>query len=160
MFNFIFLLLPFLLSGCGFLSVLDLGVVEKEPFEIRAGWDHRIHQAEAGTKPGETDKNGVYKPETKETEALFAFPNVHSGILVEGYPEQGVTPVVNLELMSMKAPYVGWWEIQVGAGANVAHVYLGKRLLSIMEITVGPCFLRDIDEHRWGWGGIATIIRF
>lgn len=152
-------MIPFLV-GCQFLSVLDFGGVESEPFEVRAGWDHRIHQAKPGTKPGEVDKDGVYKPEVKEAEALLAFPNVHSGILLEVRPESRITPVVQLELLSAKAPYVGWWEIQVGAGANVAQVYLGKRLLSVLEITVGPCFLRDIDEHAWGWGGIATIIRF
>ncbi len=147
------------LSACSFLKALDFGGADTN-FEVRAGWDHRIHQAAAGTAPGATDDKGVYKPETKEADALLAFPNVHSGVLVEGQPKQHVTPVINLELVSMKAPYVGWWEIQVGVGANVADAYLGKRLLSILEITVGPCFLRDVDEHKWGWGGIATIIRF
>lgn len=153
------LLLPFFV-GCKLISTLDFGGVEKEPFEIRAGWDHGIHEAKEGTKPGATDDNGVYKSETPAAEALLAFPNVHAGLLVEGQPKMRLTPVVQLEAFSVKAPYVGWWELQVGAGANVAEVYFGKRLLSVWEITVGPCFLRDIDRHQWGWGGVGTMIKF
>jgi hypothetical protein len=151
--------LPFVV-GCKFLSALDFGGVEKEPFEIRAGWDHGIHQAAAGTPAGQTDPKGVYQTETPKADALLAFPNVHAGILGEIQPKERLTPVINLEVLSMKAPYVGWWEIQVGAGADVVDVYLGKRLLSVWEITVGPCYLRDIPEHRWGFGGVGTMIKF
>ncbi len=156
----LFVLLSPFLVGCKALSYLDFGGVDKEPFEIRMGWEHGIHQAAEGTPPGKTDDNGVYKPETKEAEALLAFPNVHAGILGEIRPKSHLTPVINLEVLSFKAPYVGWWEIQVGAGANVVDFYLGKRLLSVWEITVGPCFLRDVDEHAWGWGGVGTMIKF
>lgn len=149
-----------LLGGCTFMSALDFGGVEKEPFEFRLGTDHGIHQAAEGTKPGGVDANGVYQPETKQADALLSFPNVHAGFCVEVRPKFHLTPIVNLEVCSAKAPYVGWWEVQVGAGTNLAEVYLGKRLLSVWEVTVGPCFLRDIDEHRWGWGGIGTMIKF
>jgi hypothetical protein len=156
---FVLALAPFL-SGCKALSYLDFGGVEKEPFELRMGWQHGIHEAKDGTKPGQTDDTGVYKPETPQAEALLAFPNVHAGILGEIQPKARLTPVVNLEVLSAKAPLVGWWEIQVGAGANVVDFYLGKRLLSVWEITVGPCYLRDVQEHAFGWGGIGTVIRF
>ena len=153
------LLLVFL-SGCKFLSYLDFGGVEKEPFEIRMGWQHGIHEAKDGTPPGKTDDTGVYNPETPQAEALLGFPNVHAGIAGEIQPKSRLTPVVNLEVLSAKAPYVGWWEIQVGAGANVVDFYLGKRLLSVWEITVGPCYLRDVEEHKFGWGGLGTMIKF
>jgi hypothetical protein len=154
-----FCLLPFV-GGCSFLSALDFGGVEKIPFEFRLGTDHGIHQAAPGTKDGAVDDKGVYKPETPAASALLEFPNVHAGMMVEIRPKAHLTPVVQLEACSAKAPYVGWWEIQVGAGANVAEVYLGKKLLSVWEITVGPCFLRDIDQHKFGFGGIGTVIKF
>lgn len=155
----VLMLLP-LVAGCTVLSALDFGGVEKEPFEFRLGTDHGVHQAAADTKPGAVDSNGVYQPETKQTDAILSFPNVHAGMMVEVRPKAHLTPVVQLEACSTKAPYIGWWELQVGAGANVAEVYIGKRLLSIWEITVGPCFLRDFDEHKWGFGGVGTIIKF
>lgn len=154
------LILALPISGCTFLSALDFGGVEKEPFEFRLGTDHGIHQAAPATPPGQTDDKGVYKPETPEADALLSFPNVHAGMMVEVTPKMHLTPVLQIETCSAKAPWIGWWELQMGAGTNVSEVYLGKKLLSIWEITVGPCLLRDLTEHRWGWGGIETIIKF
>jgi hypothetical protein len=155
----ILLLIPFL-GGCSFLSALDFGGVEKEPFEFRLGTDHGIHQAAAETKPGQTDSSGVYKPEAPAAEALLSFPNVHAGMLVEIEPKPRLTPVVQLEACSAKAPWIGWWELQAGAGAGTVEVYLGKRLLSVWEITVGPCYLYDFLEHKFGFGGVGTLIKF
>lgn len=154
------LLAPALLSGCSVLSALDFGGDDKKAWEFRFGWDHGVAQAAAGTKPGAVDENGVYKPETPEAESILGFPNIHAGVAGEIYPKGRITPVVQVTACDVKVPYLRWFSVQVGAGANLAEVYIGKRLVSVYEITAGPWFGRDFDTDRWAYGVAFTLIKF
>lgn len=154
-------------SGCSLLAALDFGRDGKKAFEFAFGWEHGIHDSKA--KPGEVDKDGVYKPETPEAEAILGFPNLHAGVAGEIRPKGRMTPTVAVEIFRVKAPYVRWWELQVGAGANLIEVSFTKRLVSVFEVTLGPWAGWDFEEsHRRGpnfmdkvaWGITGTLIKF
>lgn len=157
----------FSLAGCKLLAALDFGGDDKSSWEIHAGWEHGIHDSAA--KPGQVDKDGVYKPETPEAEAILGFPNIHAGVAGEIYPKGKITPTVQVEAFRFKVPELRWWEVQVGAGANMVDLYLGKRLVSVFEITAGPWVGWDfVDSHKRGpntldklaYGLAFTIIKF
>lgn len=161
------MVLGLLASGCSLLSALDFGGDDKSSWEIHAGWEHGIHDSSA--KPGQVDKDGVYKPETPEAEAILGFPNIHAGVAGEIYPKGHITPTVQIEVFRFKVPVLRWWEVQVGAGANMIDIYLGKRLVSVFEITAGPWAGWDFEEsHRRGpntlqklaYGLQFTMIKF
>ena len=161
------LVLP--LVGCGFLKAMDFGGDDKVAFEFHWGWEHGIHDAAPGTKPGGVDENGVYKPETPEVESILGFPNIHGGVAGEIRPKGRMTPTVAVEAFRVKFPYVRWWELQVGAGANLVEVSFTKRLVSVFEVTVGPWAGWDFEEsHKRGpnfldkvaWGITGTLIKF
>jgi hypothetical protein len=154
-------------SGCSLMSALDFGGDDKVAWEFHWGWEHGIHDSTA--KPGQVDKDGVYKPETPEVDAILGFPNIHAGIAGEIRPKPRMTPTVQVEVLRFKVPALRWWEIQVGAGAQMANIYLGKRLVSVFEITAGPWVGWDFDEsHRHGpnfldklaYGLMFTLIKF
>lgn len=147
-----------ILSGCSVLRALDFGGDAKKPFEFRFGWEKGIEKSTA--KPGQVDPNGVYQPETPEVDAILSFPDVHAGIMAEVQPKGRFTPTVQIEAFEFKVPYVRWFSVQIGAGYQMVDAYVGKRLVSVFEITVGPWVGRDFEEDAWAWGVGGTLIKF
>lgn len=145
-------------SGCSFLSALDFGGDDKVAWEFHWGWSHGIHDSTA--KPGKVDENGVYKPETPEVEAILGFPNIHAGMAFEVQPKARMTPTVAVELCRAKVPVLRWWELQIGAGAQLVEVSLTKRLISVFEVTAGPWIGWDFDRRALAYGACFTIIKF
>lgn len=163
------LLLCAALGGCSVLEALDFGGDDAQAFEFHFGWDHGLHDAKPGTKPGTADKDGVYKPETPEAESALGFPNIHASILGEAAPKARMTPGIQVEICRAKLWALRWWELQVGAGANVVDLYLGKRLVSVFEVTAGPWVGWDFEEspdrgpnvlRQLAVGGAVTIVKF
>lgn len=149
------IVLGILMSGC---AALDFGGDDKKPFEFFWGWQHGVHDSAA--KPGEVDEHGVYKPETPEAEALLGFPNIHAGIAYEIRPQSRVTPTVSVEAFRVKVPYARWWELQIGAGAQLVEASFTKRLLSVYEVTAGPWIGWNFERHAVAWGVCFTLIKF
>jgi hypothetical protein len=151
-------IVPFLLTGCSVLRVLDFGGDDKKPFEFRLGWDKGVEHSTA--KPGQTDDQGVYQPETPEVEAVLNMPNINAGMAAEIQPQPRITPTVSVEAFSFKVPYARWFSVQAGAGDQLVNVYIGKRIVSVFEITVGPWVGWDTEKDDWAFGIGGTIIRF
>lgn len=154
-------------SGCSLMKALDFGGDDKVAWEFHWGWEHGIHDSTA--KPGGVDENGVYQPETPEVAAILGFPNIHAGIAAEIRPESRMTPTVQVEAFRWKAPGVRWMVVQIGAGNQIVDLYLGKRLVSVFEVSAGPWVGWDFDEsHRRGpnfasklaYGVMLTLIKF
>lgn len=148
---------PFLV-GCSVMKTLDFGGVDEKPFEARFAWQKRFETSKAD--PGKIDDKGVYQPETPEVEAALQFPDIHAGMSVVIQPKPRITPTVNVEIVEFKVPVLRWFSVQVGAGNQLAEIYLGKRLVSVFEITAGPWVGYDFEEHDRSWGVAATLIRF
>ena len=147
-----------ILSGFAFFRALDFGGDPGAPFEFRWGWDRGIEQGSG--KPGTVDERGVYRPEDPAAEALFSFPSIHGGIAAEVKPEPRMTPTVGVEILRFKVPWARWWILQAGAGSQLAEVYLGKRIVALIDVTVGPWIGWDFEERERAWGLAATMVRF
>lgn len=140
------------------MNAVGFGGDDKKPWEFRFGWDHGITKSEAA--PGGVDRNGIYQPETVEVDSELGFPDVNAGLAGEVYPKAKITPTVQFTTCEFKVPYARWFDVQIGAGANLVDVYLGKRLVTLPKITVGPWFGRDLDVHKWSGGIQFTLIKF
>lgn len=148
---------PFM-SGCAFLRALDFGGDPGQAFEFHWGWDRGI-QSGSG-KPGQIDPGGVYTPEDPAAEALFSFPAIHGGIALEVKPEPRMTPTVGIEIFRIKVPWARWWIVQAGAGSQLAEIYIGKRVVALIDVTVGPWVGWDFEGRRRAWGIAATMVKF
>lgn len=152
------ILCSLLCSGCSVMRALDFGGSDDRPWDFRWGWEHGIEQSKA--EPGEVDEEGVYQPETPEVDAILGFPDIHAGIMVVVKPESRITPTVQVEILEFKVPYARWFSVQAGAGAQLAEFYVGKRLVSVFEVTAGPYVGWDFEEDDVAWGIGGTLIKF
>jgi hypothetical protein len=150
-------LVPFMF-GCSVMRALDFGGDDKKPFEFRFGWEHGI-EIPAG-KPGTTNPDGTYVPETPEVAAILGFPDVHAGMNVVIQSKPRISPTVGIEVCEFKVPCLRWVSVQVQGGTDLADIYIGKRLVSVFEITVGPWIGWDFSENEVCWGVGATLIKF
>lgn len=147
-----------LCQGCSVLRALDFGGDDKKAFEFRWGWEKGIETSSA--KPGKVDEHGVYKPEDPAVEAILGFPDIHAGLMGVVQPKGRFTPTVQVEVLEFKLPWLRWFGVQVGAGDQIVDVYLGKRLVSVFEVTFGPWFGWDFEEGAKAWGVGGTLIKF
>lgn len=145
-------------GGCAFFRALDFGGDPGKPFEFRWGWERGIERGSG--KPGEVDPHGVYTPEDPAAEAVFSFPAIHAGFALEVQPKSRITPTVGMELFRFKVPWARWWIVQGQAGSQLAEIYLGKRLVSIVDVTVGPWVGWDFEEDALSWGAACTMVKF
>lgn len=145
-------------AGCKVLAALDFGGDPKSDWEIHAGWEHGLHDSTA--LPGQVDDKGVYKPETPEVDSILGFPNIHAGVSGQIRPMGRVTPTVSIEACRVKAPYLRWWELQIGAGNQLVEASFTKRLVSVFEVTAGPWIGWNFDFHALAWGVCFTLIKF
>jgi hypothetical protein len=145
-------------GGCSFLRALDFGGDPGKSFEFRFGWERGI---EHGTgKPGTVDPHGVYTPEDPAAEAVFSFPAIHAGFAFEVQPESRLTPTIGFEIFRFKVPWARWWIVQAQAGSQLAEVYLGKRIVALVDVTAGPWMGWDFEERAPAWGAAVTMVRF
>lgn len=143
-------------SACRF---LDFGGDDGKVVELRFFWDRApAIGAEDPENPG-FDKEGNKIP-SAEVYATYYMPDVCSGLNVLVQPDARITPVVGVELLEFKLPYVRWFSTQVQVGNQLVDVYVGKRLTSIFEVTIGGFVGRDFEEDAWTWGIGGTLLRF
>lgn len=150
-------LVPFVL-GCAVMRALDFGGDPGKQWEFRFGFEHGIETTEG--KPGTTNPDGTYVPETPEVDAILSFPDVHAGLNVVIQSKPRISPTVGIELCEFKVPYLRWFNVQVQGGTDLADIYIGKRLVSVFEITVGPWVGWDFAEDRLAFGAGGTLIKF
>jgi len=145
-----------LLASCKF---LDFGGDDKQSFEFRFFWDRApAIGAEDPENPG-FDKDGNKIP-SPEVYATYYMPDICTGLNVVVQPKGRITPVLGVELAEFKLPYLRWFSVQVQGGAQLVDVYVGKRLTSIFEVTIGGWYGWDFEERDWSWGVGGTLLRF
>lgn len=148
-------IMTFSLAGCG---VLDFGGDSERAFEFDS---FILHMAPQGA---DSDGDGYDEDGNKivstEVAATYSFPDIHAGYAWIDGDTPKLTPTVNVELFEAKVPYLRWFNGQIGAGADEAHFYLGKRFTSIFEVTVGPMAAWRFDEDDWFFGVQGTFIKF
>jgi hypothetical protein len=146
-------------AGCSGM-VLDFGGDDKKPFEFNWGWERGVTEAgpENPATPGfDKDGNKIVPAEVANT---YTFPAVHAGVDAEAYHHAGVTPSIGMTAFEFKVPYARWFSVQPHVGADLVDIYVGKRLTSIYEITIGPWFGRNFKDNEWCGGIGLTIIKF
>lgn len=151
-------LLGVLLSSAS-CKYMDFGGDDKKQWEFQFFWDRAPEIGEEDPKNPGFDKDGNKIP-SPEVYATYYFPDIHAGLGAEIGPKARITPVVGIELFEFKVPYARWFSFQVQGGADIVNVYLGKRLTSIFEVTVGPWFGRDFEQNDWAYGVGGTLIKF
>ena len=128
-------------------------------FEVKPFWGDAPQIGKENPETPGFDKDGNKIP-SPEVLATYYFPDIHAGYAWVDGDKGKLTPTLGVEILEVKVPVLRWFSIQLGAGTDELHVYVGKRFTSVFEITAGPMFSRRFDEEEWSWGFGATVIKF
>ena len=146
-----------LMTGC---SAFTLGfqsdtteVVEEDEGEVIDGVD--------GPTAGHFDDEGNWIPDDPTIAMTYRIPDISSGFLFDARRLK-VTPTISVELFEFKAPwkYLSNYKVDLGVGYQRVFGYLGIRLTSIFEISVGAVGGWDWDTNDYFYGPAFTIIKF
>lgn len=143
-------------ASCRF---LDFGGDNEKAFEARFFWDRipKIGEEDKDNPGFDKDGNKIPSPEVLAT---YYFPDVVTGLNVVVQPSARMTPILGVELGEFKVPYLRWFSVQFQGGADLGTLYVGKRLTSVFEITMGPWIGWDFQENERAWGIGGTILKF
>jgi len=116
---------------------------------------------------------GEWIPDDKTIEATYKIPDISAGFLVDFAPladsgdDLSITPSLQVEVVEFDLPidsgllaYIRTWKFDIGVGYQRTYGYLGVKLTSIFEISVGPWVGWDWDESRIAFGVGVGIIKF
>jgi len=145
--------------SCASCKYLDFGGDDEKAFEARFFWDRIPKMGEEDPENPGFDRDGNKLP-SPETLVTYYMPDVSVGMALEVQPQARLTPLMSLEVMEFKVPKLRWFSVQLMAGMDMIGLYCGKRFTSILEITAGPWFGRDLIEDDFAWGLSATIQKF
>ena len=110
----------------------------------------------ASTPGYDSDGNLLVSTEIENT---YRFPDIHAGVTYD--VEFGrVRPVLEVELLEFKAPYVRWNQVGILVGEDLIGAHLSHRWTSIYEVSTGVWVGYDTNEHDTTFGFAAFIMKF
>lgn len=160
--KFLIILLCALLAGCA---------------EFRPSWIHENSFVQDkdeveitpddfdGPLGGHFDAEGNWVPDDPTIEWTYKIPDISAGFLfdVSNFDELEITPVLQIELFEFDIPYVPYlrtWKLDCGIGYMRAYGYLGPRITSIFEISIGVTGGWNFENESWFIGPTTTLIKF
>ena len=152
------LLLLLILSGCG---AFRPGFISDESWDAEN--DGTITPDDFdGPLNGHFDDEGNWVPDDATITWTYCIPDISAGFLFD-INSSDLTPGLQIELLEFDLPitkYLRTWKLDGGAAYQRAYIYLGPRITSIFEISVGGFIGWNFDDNQASYGVAATIIKF
>lgn len=109
------------------------------------------------TNPGyDADGNLIVPPEIKAT---YHMPDVHAGLAAD-WEAKRLRPVLEMEVLEFKAPYIRTNTVGIMAGEDLVAVHLSHQWTSIFEVSTGMFFGYDTEIHHRTFGLNVLVIKF
>lgn len=115
-----------------------------------------------GPRNGHFDEDGNWIPDDPTIEWTYTIPDISAGFIFDAH-SLDATPSLQIELLEFDIPGLRWfrtWKLDAGVGYQRAYGYLGPRLTSIFEISVGGFFGWNWEDNDFSYGVGFTIIKF
>lgn len=122
-----------------------------------------------GPLGGHFDDKGNWVPDDPSIELTYKFPDISAGSIFDARTED-FTPSIQIELMEFDIPgyffrnsFLRWvrtWKLDFGVGYQRTYLYIGPRITSIFEISLGGWFGWHWKDEDWSYGVGFTIIKF
>lgn len=150
------LLILSLLSGC---AQFRPGFIRDDSW----GVDNEITEDDFdGPRNGHFDEDGNWIPDDPTIEWTYTIPDISAGFIFDAHSLHA-TPSLQIELLEFDIPglkYFRTWKLDAGVGYQRAYGYLGPRLTSIFEISVGGWVGWNWEDNDIAYGVGFTIIKF
>lgn len=115
-----------------------------------------------GPLGGHFDEEGNWIPDDPSIAWTYQIPDISAGFIFDANTLD-VTPSIQIELIEFDTPLpwpVKTYKIDAGVGYQRSYIYIGPRITSIFEISVGGFFGYNWDEKDMSYGVGFTLIKF
>lgn len=118
---------------------------------------------------GHFNEDDEWIPDDPTIELTYKIPDISAGFLFDA-KTYDVTPSIQVELLEFDIPgavfndtFLRWirtWKLDFGVAYQRTFIYLGPRITSIFEISIGGFFGWNWKERDLTYGIGFTIIKF
>jgi len=115
-----------------------------------------------GPLGGRFNENGEWIPDDPTIEWTYKILDISAGFLFDAN-SLDVTPSLQIEIVEFDIsplPYLRTWKFDFGVAYQRAYFYLGPRLTSIFEISVGAFCGWNWEDEELSYGVGFTVIKF
>lgn len=132
-----------------------------------------------GPLGGHFNDKGEWIPDDPKVELTYAIPDFKAGFIFDAgaiadadrsNDTGAITPSLQIEIVEFDLPgelfnsgllsYLGTWSFDIGAGYQRAYGYIGPRLTSIFEITIGFWGGWNFEDKQPAFGVGIGVIKF
>jgi hypothetical protein len=153
--SLLLLLILSLLSGC---AEFRPGFIRDDSW----GVDEITDEDFDGPRNGHFDEDGNWIPNDTTIAWTYQIPDISAGFAFD-IKSLDATPSIQVELFEFDIPGLSWfrtWKLDAGVAYQRAYGYLGPRLTSIFEISVGGWVGWNWEDNELAYGVGFTIIKF
>lgn len=165
-FNLLFLLLLLVLpaQGC---AQFRPGWVSENSFQVEEP-ESPVNDLEIlpedfdGPLGGHFDDEGNWIPDDPTIAWTYKIPDISAGFLFDAN-SLDVTPSIQVELLEFDIPFLPYlrtWKLDAGVAYQRGYAYLGPRITSIFEISIGGFCGWNWEDNDLSYGVGFTIIKF
>lgn len=136
-------------------SFLREKVVQADPGEITP-------EDFEGPLGGHFNKDGRWVPDDKTIEWTYKIPDISAGFIFDAHTVE-LTPSIQIEILEFHIPQLprfNTWKFDFGVAHQRAYFYLGPRITSIFETSIGVFGGWNFKEKNVTFGVGFSIIRF
>lgn len=115
-----------------------------------------------GPLNGHFDEDGNWIPDDPTIEWTYQIPDISAGFIFDVH-SLTPTPSLQIEIVEFDIPglpYLRTWKFDAGVAYQRAYGYLGPRITSIFEISVGGWLGWNWEDNEIAYGVGFTIIKF
>jgi len=158
------------MTGCG---GVQLGWAPESDIVMEDDGRDELIEGIDGPLGGEFDAEGNWIPDDPTIEATYRIPDISAGFMFDARTLE-TTPTIQIELFEFGLPwkdntswkstfpfkYLSTWKVDAGVGYQRLFGYVGVRLTSIFEISVGAVGGWNWDTNDYFYGPAFTVIKF
>lgn len=158
----VLLILLLLSTGC---AEFRPGFVNDNTWQVEEEFPEDINPEDIpldGPTNGHFDEEGNWIPDDPTIAWTYAIPDISAGFIFDAH-SLDATPSLQIELLEFDIPglsYLRTWKLDAGVGYQRAYGYLGPRITSIFEISVGGWVGWNWEDNEIAYGVGFTIIKF
>lgn len=115
-----------------------------------------------GPLGGRFDEQGRWIPDDQTIEWTYRIPDISAGFIFDANSLE-VTPSIQIEIVEFDVPFLPilrTWKLDAGVGYQRTYGYIGPRITSIFEISVGGFVGWNWKDQELSYGFGFTIIKF
>jgi hypothetical protein len=153
------LLAALFFTGC---AQFRPGWVNENSFEVETSETDITDADFDGPLGGHFNDEGEWIPDDATIGWTYRIPDISAGFIFD-IPQLEATPSLQVEIIEFDLPFLKYlktWKLDFGVAHNRTFGYIGPRITSIFEISVGGFCGWNWKEQELSYGVGFTIIKF